>query len=248
MRPGATSIRALLLIACLLICYHERAFGQTGKDSVLVIRRTDDFSLDGRGASAHWSKAEWIDLNPTSDAEERNEGLPTRAKVLYSSTGVYFLFECEDKTLQATLDEDFTRLWTEDVVEVFLWPDEEVTSYFEYELSPLNYELILRIARDERGRSSWRPFSYGEGRRTRHMTAVEGGMKESGSAVTQWTAEFFIPYKLLHPARNIPPTSGTRWRANLYRIDYDEGQTLIAWQPIHRSFHEYERFGTFVFE
>jgi hypothetical protein len=40
-----------------------------------------------------------------------------------------------------------------------------------------------------------------------------------------------------------------KWRANLYRIDHDEGISApFAWQKTVRTFHEYDKFGTFIFE
>jgi hypothetical protein len=61
--------------------------------------------------------------------------------------------------------------------------------------------------------------------------------------------EFFIPFALYAPLKNVPPKKGTQWRANFYRIDYDEGQILYTWQPVRKeSFHDYERFGTLLFD
>ena len=45
---------------------------------------------------------------------------------------------------------DFLDLYNEDVVEVFLWPDESFPVYFEYEVSPLNYELPIIIPKLQR--------------------------------------------------------------------------------------------------
>lgn len=238
--------------------------GQTGKDAVLRVQKTSDFSVDGKGTAVQWAKTEWIPIaqhdttersaNNPAPLPARSERKPpaaltTRAKVLYSDTGLYFLVQCEDRLLQATMEADFMRLWWEDVIEVFIWPDEERRTYFEYQISPLNYELIYRITRDERGRSSWRPSFYGGDGATRHMTSVAGGEKESGSSITQWTAEVFIPYTLLHPARNIPPEPGTQWRVNLYRMDYDTGgRTRWMWQPVEESHHDLEGYGTFLFD
>jgi hypothetical protein len=61
-------------------------------------------------------------------------------------------------------------------------------------------------------------------------------------------AEFFIPYKLLTPMITGTPRSGDRWRANLYRIDYDHGTTYWSWQKTSGSFHEFRKFGTLLFE
>ena len=74
----------------------------------------------------------------------------TKMKILYSDSGIYNLFYCEDTFLTSTLREDFSDLFNEDVVEAFFWTDEKVTIYFEYELSPsiLNCPYWCRIQRD----------------------------------------------------------------------------------------------------
>jgi hypothetical protein len=39
------------------------------------------------------------------------------------------------------------------------------------------------------------------------------------------------------------------WHANFYRLDYDSGsQVKWAWAPVESSFHEFQRFGSIVFE
>ena len=172
----------------------------------------------------------------------------TEVKVLYSGTGIYFLFNCEDKKITATMKADNLNLWEEDVVEVFLWTDESFPVYFEYELSPLNYELPIMVPNYKATFLGWLPWHYEGDRKTRHATSAAGGEKKSGGAVSGWMAEFFIPFKLLAPLNKVPPVSGTKWRANMYRIDYDNGAAHFAWQKIDRSFHEYNKFGTFIFE
>ncbi len=205
-----------------------------------------DFEINGPGDHVTWLQTDWVNLplrhGPASD-------LTTQAKVLYSATGIYFMMQCADEVLTATLTEDFADLYKEDVVEVFLWTDEAQPLYFEYELSPLDYELPILIPNHDGDFYGWRPWHYEGERRTRHATSVQGGEKKSGAKITGWTAEFFIPYALLKPLGNVPPRSGTRWRANLYRIDYDgEAPRYWQWQPTSGNFHEYQRFGTLLFE
>lgn len=216
-------------------------------ESVYRIVQVADFEITGDGSAETWEKAEWLDLSPrrTSSAGP----LTTRVKAVYSQTGIYFLFYCEDNKLTATMDADFMDLWKEDVVEVFLWPDETDPVYFEYEISPLNYELAILVSNIEADLVRWQPFHYDEDRQTRRATTVEGGEKESHAIITSWTAEFFIPYQLLRPLKNIPPKPGTQWRGNLYRVDYDdEASASWSWQLTHTNFHEYKSFGTFLFE
>jgi hypothetical protein len=213
---------------------------------VLKVPHADDFTLTGDGSAAAWQKAAWTPLNARTQ-----DGQPyqTRIKVLYSDTGLYVHLDAADALLTATIKEDFQNLWLEDVFEVFLWPDEKHPVYFEYEISPLGYELPILIPNLDGKFLGWRPWHYEGKRKTRKATAVRGGPKESGAKITGWRAEVFIPYELLAPLGNVPPKPGTKWRANFYRMDYDGGkQGAWDWARVGKSFHEFEKFGTLVFE
>ena len=177
------------------------------------------------------------------------DGTSNGREVLYSTTGIYALMHATDRKITATIKDDFENLWTEDVFEVFLWPDERHPVYFEYEISPLNVELPIIIPNLDGQMYGWRPWHYDGPRKTRKATAASGGALKSGGAITGWTAEVFIPYELLTPLRNMPPKPGARWRANFYRMDYDGGTTTSwDWARVGPSFHEFQKFGTLVFE
>jgi len=210
-----------------------------------AVKRVVDFELTGTGAAPAWNQAEWLPLSPVAGSSE----YLTRGKVLYSSQGMYFLMECADKRLTCTMTDDYDDIYEEDVVEVFLWPDEGQVLYFEYEVSPLGVELPLLIPNREGVFMGWRPWHYEGERRVRRATAVRGGPKAPMAEVEGWAAEFFIPFALLKGLGNVPPLPGTSWRANLYRIDYDEAPaTLWAWCPdTGPVFHNYRGFGTLAF-
>jgi predicted TIM-barrel fold metal-dependent hydrolase len=206
----------------------------------------EDFSVTGDGSAEAWKKAEWQTLNKRN---ANGHDYQTKIKVLHSAKGLYVLMDATDKKLTATFKDDFENLWTEDVFEVFLWPEERDTVYFEYEISPLNAELPIVVPNLEGKFLGWRPWHYDGNRKTRKATSAVGGSVKSGGAVDGWKAEVFIPYELLAPLRNVPPKPGTRWRANFYRMDYDDGKTTSwDWARVGASFHEFQKFGTLVFE
>lgn len=240
-----TSIINSLLIA-FAVCFicPSGVFSQAA-DNVLLIKKCNDFELTGDGSSSEWNKTDWIEL--TQQGPDKSP-YTTRAKVLYSEKGMYFLYDCVDKKLNATLKGDFLNIFNEDVAEFFLWTDEEYPIYFEYEISPLDYELPIIVPNFDGRAQGWLPWHYEGAKKTRHATTVTGGKKESGATIDGWKAEVFLPYRLLSPLKNVPPVSGTKWRANVYRIDYDHGRTYFTWQKIERSFHEYQKYGTFLFE
>jgi hypothetical protein len=212
----------------------------------ITVPKCDDFSVTGRGDAQAWQRAQWVALNRRPGGSHE---YTARFKMLSSAKGVYVLFDGSDQTLTATMKEDFLNLWTEDVYECFFWTDEEHTVYFEYEISPLGYELPILIPNFDGRFLGWRPWHYEGDRKIQKAVSATGGANESMAQVSGWRAEVFIPYELLRPLRNVPPEPGTKWRANFYRVDYDGGQsTSWDWARVGPSFHEFQKFGTLVFE
>ncbi len=225
-----------LLISCLLITLNLIATNLLAQKNTLKIRKTTDFEISGKGDHKNWENTEWLKIE---QRKKQNRVYQTHTKTLYSDSGIYFLFKNEDDKITNTLTEDFSNLFNEDVVEVFLWTDEKYPFYFEYELSPTNYELPILVPNVDGKFLGWKPWNYEGGRKTRHATHI---------AKDYWTAEFFIPYALLSPLANVPPVKGTKWRANMYRLDYDAGTSRWEWQEVGPSFHDINKYGTFVFE
>lgn len=223
-----------------------RAVGRPPDVPSLKVKSTSEFEVTGDGSNPAWEKADWTPLHKRSSEGHSYEA---RFKVLYSKKGIYFLMDGTDSKLTASFTQDFEDLWTEDVYEVFLWTDERYSIYFEYEISPLNYELPILVPNFGGEFLGWRPWHYDGERKIRKATAVRGGPKKSGAAIQGWSAEFFIPYEVLTPLQNVPPKPGTLWRANFYRVDHDgEERTSWMWSRVEGRFHEYEQFGTLEFE
>lgn len=240
---------ALLFLVMAGIMNSSYAF--TGiPDSSLVIKKTTDFQVNGEGTAPNWSAAQWFDITVQKGPNQPAPGkaFPTKVKIMYSEKGIYFLFDCTDQRLTSTIMEDFGALFKEDVVEVFLWPDTSVPIYLEYEVSPLNYELPILVPNMNGKAQGWKPWHYDDRNRVQHATSAQGGQKKSMAAVEGWKAEFFIPYVLMNPIVPSIPKSGTKWRGNFYRIDYDSETAYYSWQKTGGSFHEFKKFGTLIFE
>lgn len=229
--------------------YPVQVSPHAGDTAALQIQKTEDFTPDGRGSAANWAKTQWVDLPIQETSGVR---YATKVKLLYSGTGIYFLFHCEDRKITTEVTRDFGPLYQGDVVEVFLRPDISLPIYFEYELSPLNYELPLLVPNIHGKFQGWAPAHYQGRRRVQHATTVTGGLKKAGEAVSEWTAEIYIPFSLLSPLVSLPVKPGTRWTANLYRIDHDTGYTSWSWRKttpgVRGSLHEYKKFGAVVFQ
>jgi hypothetical protein len=216
------------------------------KPDPLLVPRVPDGEPRALPLSDRWTGIEPLVL------EARTEGcrsLSTHVRVGWSARGLWIAFEGEDERLTSTFEEDFAELWTEDVFEVFLWPDESVPAYFEYEISPRGRELPLMVLNVDGRFHGWRPWPYGVEHRVKRSVAVlgEAGVIErpvAAQAIASWHVELFVPFSLLTPLLAGPPEQGARWRANFYRVDHDTGRAEIwSWQPTGSSFHRPTRFG-----
>src|SRR5665811_1836396 len=93
----------LLIILCGYFCMHNGILAAPNDSSVIKIKKCPDFVVSGNGNSIYWLSTQWINITRQPPAFNTYW---TKAKVLYSETGIYFLFDCEDKKLTSTLDSD----------------------------------------------------------------------------------------------------------------------------------------------
>ena len=219
---------------------------QHSQSETLVVQSCTDFGITGKGDNPQWNSAEWTQMALRDEAEDPYE---TKFKILYSETGIYVLAFCEDKLISTEYEKDQDDIWESDVFEVFLHTDPSNPVYFEYEINPLNTELVLLIPNDDGDFMGWAPWHYEGDRKVKKAVQIHGGKAKPGEKITGWTAEMFFPYALFKGLKNVPPTPGTEWTGNFYRMDYDTGKRISwSWTPVEVSFHEYKKFRPIVFK
>ncbi len=193
--------------------------------------------IPGAGAridDVAWDSAPpvWLDQN-TRDAAARPE-LATEVRVLWNDDHLHLRWIAPYTELTtfepAQPDQERIGLWEKDVVEAFIRSDPDRPGHYtEFQVAPNNMKLDLRLALPERD------FPWSSGFRT--AVRVDATTKT-------WTATMSIPLRSLS---DTAPTSGTRWRINVYRCDYAH-KAFLAWRPtLQGSFHVPERFGVLQF-
>ena len=149
------------------------------------------------------------------------------------------LYRAHDDEVVATYLQHDEPLWEEDVVEVFLAPDDS-TAYFEIEVNPLGTTFDARIESPEGVRKSMRAdLSW-------TCEGLFAAIRRSEGLVETIVR---IPFASVSSA---PPRTGDRWRANFFRVDRSvaHGDEYSAWQPTLRTppdFHVVACFGSLLF-
>jgi hypothetical protein len=189
-----------------------------------------------------WKNAAMQSMSKDCSREIDYPNLKTDIRGFWTDTDLYLLFQCPYtvlNTFPADPSKDHIGLWDRDVVEMFLGDDwTNIRHYREFEIAPTGDRIDLAIDLD---RESY-DHAWDSGWQT--MARIDESNKT-------WYAAARIP---LSAVSLQPVKDGTKWRANLYRIDglgADPQRHFMCWQPTcvqkRDANHVPEHFGTLIF-
>lgn len=202
-----------------------------------------DPPLNADPTSQVWRNAAVSSISKDCSKQLDYPRLRTEVRSFWSNTHLYLLFSCPYRELNLFLPAHGggprDKLWDRDVVEMFLGDDwQNIRHYREFEIAPTGDWIDLAIdldhqSDDQTWRSGWTTAAHID--QTRHT----------------WYAAARIPLGAISAS---PAKPGTKWRANLYRIEGrgpDAQRHFLCWQPtcvVNRDpNHVPENFGTLVF-
>jgi hypothetical protein len=203
---------------------------------------------------ARWDKALWRDipaLELTHFMGERPEHFPAvEAKLAYNDLGIYVIFRVEDQYVQALRSKHQEGVYKDSCVEFFFSPAKDSEAgYFNLEMN-CGGTMLFHHQEKPRAGQPLTPAAIAE------VTVAHSLPKIVSPEITEpvtWTVEYGIPFSILKDIQSFDlPTSGTIWRANLYKCaDETSHPHWLTWAPIdlpQPNFHVPDFFGTLVFE
>lgn len=201
-----------------------------------------------KGSKASLLRADNAVWEPAQTIRWGASPFETRFRSLWSTRGLWVRFDSDDNNPWHTMTNRDDHLWDEEVVEVFLDLDNSGKDYAEIEINPANVICDVRMRSAGPKKVSDLEWNH-RGIETKVMP-FDGG----------WTAVAFLPWDGFRslPAgakAKFPPTDGTTWRFNVFRIerpngpaDPKTGAIFNAWSnPGGPSFHVPAAFRPFVF-
>lgn len=214
---------------------------RTASFSVPYLIQAQKLNTDPRSATWTHASSAWITRDCTHQIDYPK--LKTEVRAFWTDSDLYLLFISPYNELNLWLpadnSQDRLKLWDRDVVEFFLGDDwTDIKKYREFEIAPTGDWVDLDIdlnkdTYDAKWNSGWE--RQGRIDKKHHI----------------WYAAARVP---LHSVSEKEVVNGTRWRANLYRIDGlgpDSERRFMCWQPtcvVNRDpNHVPENFGTLIF-
>lgn len=201
--------------------------------------------IDGVLAEPDWDRAEKagpflrsLDGKPCTAA--------TEARLLWDDANLYVAFLAEDPNVESPFTRDDDKLYTSNVVEIFLNPSGDSSHYVEIEVAPTNALFDASFSGGPRQGMdlSWSSHAL-------HAVHVDGTLNDPRDVDRGWTVELAIPFASLTGMPRPRPARGDRWKFNLYRLRQgpgqpNEGQAFSP--PLRGDFHALDRFATLRFE
>ena len=220
------------------------ACARSGRDYV-VHRAKGAIEIDGVLAESAWDRADKagpfvrsLDGQPTSAA--------TEARLLWDDDYLYVAFLAEDTNVSGAFFKDDEKLYTSNVVEIFLDPSGDGSHYDEIEVAPTNALFDASFAG---GARQGMDLSWSS--RAKHAVRVDGTLNDPRDVDRGWTVELAIPFASLTGMPKPRPQRGDRWKFNLYRLRQGPGQPgegQAYSPPMRGDFHALDRFATMRFE
>lgn len=228
------------------------SFAQTPKSAnqaepISCYSTAQPIRIDGQLNEPAWAKAYPIPLR--FDLKGQPVSPPSAfAKFLWNATHLYVAMVADDRDLRSTLKGRDFRLWTEDVLELFIKPSESSQVYYEFEFSPA--QQVFDAYWPKRGY----PLDKGAGwnSQLRVQVHVRGSLNNPLDEDQGWQVEIALPLSDLSHAGTGTPRPGDSWRVAACRYDYDRRLTHpqnTATFPVSSKggFHEYERYNRLLF-
>jgi hypothetical protein len=177
--------------------------------------------IDGRLDDPAWESAAWttayVDISGPGFPEPRH---PTRGKMAWDDTYLYFAAEMEEPHLWATYTERDSIIYHENDWEIFLDPDDDTHHYYELEINVLGTEWDLFLVKPYRdGGPALHEWDAPGLRSAIHF---DGTINDPSDEDRGWSVEVAWPWKSFGGAAGTacPPEPGDRWRANFSRVQW----------------------------
>ncbi|MDD5704745.1 MAG: carbohydrate-binding family 9-like protein [Kiritimatiellae bacterium] len=176
----------------------------------------------------------------------------TEARILWDQEYLYVAFKAMDKDVWGYFEKHDDSTCQEDVLEVFIQPDAEEGSYYNFEVNALGACLDGWIPKGKRGHIRRGVLWNCPGVKT--AAKVQGTLNDWRDEDTGWQLEIAIPFASLPTLARRVPQAGETWKFHLARYDYSvylpkDGVELTSCARLSKvNFHLHEDWMPLRFE
>lgn len=176
----------------------------------------------------------------------------TLARLLHDKTGIYGLFQVNDKYVKAIRAHFQGEVWKDSCVEFFVQPKKEC-GYFNFEMNcggSLLCSYVTDPTRTPTGLKKAQPLPEEIGEQVKTRSTLSKVVDPEIATPCEWKLAFYIPFAVMEPyIGKLSPAAGDQWHGNFYKCAEDISHPHWgAWAPVDQlNFHLPRCFGTLIF-
>ncbi len=196
----------------------------------------EPLTIDGKPNEQSWELAQWTEDFVDIEGNKRPKPqFQTRVKMLWDENYFYFYVEMEEPHIWAKLKQRDTVIFYDNDFEIFIDPDGDTHSYYEFEVNAFNtvWDLMLTRAYRDGGQAidSWDI----NGLKT--AVHIEGTLNDPDDKDEFWAVEVAMPWKVLEEAafKGKAPKDRDTWRVNFSRVQWDTKIINGSYQKIVKA-------------
>lgn len=188
----------------------------------ICMKAADQITVDGKMDEESWSKALWSEphVDIQGSARPVTPRFETRFKMLWDNENLYVAAKLSEPHIWGTITERNAVIFNDNDFEVFIDPDGDSHSYYEFEMNALN--TVWNLYMD-------RPYKHGGNAVIREMPGqktgvfVKGTLNDPTDEDEYWTVEIAMPFKGMaeYAGVDCPPTDGDQWRIGFSRVEWE---------------------------
>ncbi|WP_420387094.1 carbohydrate-binding family 9-like protein [Roseivirga sp.] len=178
--------------------------------------------IDGKADESSWINAQWTSDFVDIEGDKRPApSLQTRVKMLWDEDYFYFYAELEEPHIWARLKQRDTVIFYDNDFEIFIDPDGDTQSYYEFEVNAFNtvWDLMLTRAYRDNGQAidNWDINGL------QSAVHIEGSLNDPSDKDKYWSVEVAMPWSVLEEAafKGKAPKARDVWRVNFSRVQWD---------------------------
>lgn len=197
----------------------------------------------------------WLEIPPLcidQVAGEQPAHFPrVQAKLAYDAAALYIIFQVADRYVRTTAENYQDQVCEDSCVEFFFTPGEDIShGYFNFEV---NCGGTVLFHHQKGRRFDDVPVSGTDFAQVEIAHTLPKIVYPEIDKALNWVVEYRLPFGVLSSYAHIDtPTTGVRWRANLYKCaDGSSHPHWLTWSPVDTpapDFHRPEFFGMLIFE
>ncbi len=185
-----------------------------------VLKTTQKIVIDGKDDEKDWDKAPWTQaFTDISTGREINSKQEAKCKMLWDDDFLYVYAKFSEPDLWASITKHDASVFQDNAFEMFIAPDGTTFNYVEFQINAYGTVWDLFMPKPYRdggmGLTSWDINGL------QKAVYLDGTLNNPADKDKSWSIELAVPFSSVQMNGSHHPASGTIWRMNFSRVQWD---------------------------